>query len=105
MFLKKVAAKYRVVSDTDEHDEQEEHDKPDEYDAFLAPSGPLGSRTSLSVDHKFIGEFKSDEEAEEALVAWMKKNELYPGVWQVSDHGNVHPYELSEKSKKALNFK
>ena len=93
MNLTKILAKKYIKAD---------EDQPSEDDAFLAPTGPLGSRTSLSVDGKFIGEFKSDEEAEEALVKWMKKNSIYPGVWYVSDHGNVHPYTLSEKSAKNL---
>lgn len=101
-FLNKVTKKY-VIAVMD--DEEEINDTPDESDAFLSPSGPLGSKTSLSVDGKHIGEFDSDEKAEDALVNWMLKNNYFPSVWYISDHGNEHPYTLSEKSKKKLGYK
>lgn len=78
--------KYKVIA--------EEEDQPQEDDAYLSPTGALGSKTSLTIDGKFIGEFESDEKAEEAINEWVKKNNFFPNVWYVSDHGNVHPYTM-----------
>jgi len=72
----------------------DDEDEPQKDDAFLTPSGPLGGRTSVSVDGKFLGEFNGDEEAVEALKEWMEKNQYWPGVWYVSDHGNINPFTL-----------
>ena len=95
-FTKRLAAKYIIKAN--------EEDQPSEDDAFLAPSGPLGSKTSLSIEQKFIGEFSSDEEAEEAIVEWINKNKVWPGIWYVSDHGNVHPYTMSDSAQKKINI-
>ena len=103
MLRGKVVTALKTVVGEDWDENEDESNEPDEGDAFLSPTGPLGSRTSLSVDEKFIGEYASDEKAEEALVNWIIKNQYYPNIWYVSDHGNVGPYELSDKSKKKLN--
>ena len=71
-------------------------DRPDEEDIFFSSSGPLGSKTTLSAGGKFVGEFNSHEEAEEAAKAWMKKNNFFPNAWIVSDHGNHHPTTIGE---------
>ena len=94
-----LAAKYIVAYDEDDENEEVE---PDEEDAFLSPCGYLGSKTSLSVGGKFIGEFKDDEAAEKALVDWIIKNNWHPAVWMVSDHGNVHRYNLSDANHKKI---
>src|SRR6185312_3577620 len=49
-----------------------------------------------SAGGKFVGEFNSHEEAEEAAKAWMKKNNFFPNAWIVSDHGNHHPTTIGE---------
>jgi uncharacterized membrane protein (UPF0127 family) len=67
----------------------EEEFEPEEDDIFIQDSGPLGSRTSVSAGGKFLGEFKTEEEAEEAIKEWMEANQWYPNVWKVSDHGNI----------------
>lgn len=101
-FVAKVAANYKVTAYDEDINEGEPENEPMEGDAFLAPSGPLGSRTSLSVDGKHIGEFNSDKEAEEALVKWINKNKHSPSVWYVSDHGNVSPYTLDAEIAKQI---
>jgi hypothetical protein len=88
-----------------EREEEDEEFEPDEHDIFMYPSGQLGSRTSVSAGGKFLGEFSSDEEAEEAIKEWMEENKWWPNVWRVSDHGNIHgpiridaqEFELPEK--------
>ena len=104
-FLERIQASYRVAHiDPEDQEEMEEpeEDKPSEDDAFFAACGYLGSKTSVSVGGKHIGEFKSEKEAEEALVTWINKNNFYPNIWQVSDHGNVHPYTLDKEIAKKI---
>lgn len=83
--------------DDEEDDEEPEDDQPDEEDAFFAPSGYLGSKTSLSVGRKHLGEFNTEKDAEKALVDWINRNKFCPNIWHVSDHGNVSPYVLDKE--------
>jgi hypothetical protein len=36
------------------------------------------------------------------LVEWINKNKFSPGVWYISDHGNVSPYKLSPENSKKI---
>lgn len=67
----------------------EEYER-EEDDAVMSDSGPLGSRTTLSYNGKFVGEFDSQDEAEEELAKLMRKNKFFPNVWYVDDHGGDH---------------
>jgi hypothetical protein len=70
----------------------EESEEPDmDNDAFLQPTGPLGSKTSVTVGGTLLGDFESEEEAENALIKWQKEKspDFFPAVWIVSDHGNM----------------
>lgn len=71
--------------------------EPDEDDAFISPSGYLGTLTSASIGGKFIGEFASDDEALAAIGRAMERDQFYPNVWRVSDHGNVSLVEDVER--------
>jgi transposase-like protein len=71
-----------------------EENEPQEDDMYLTPSGPLGSKTSVSVEGKFLGEYNSEEEAVKAIKEWIDKNNFYPNIWYVSDHGNISPYSI-----------
>lgn len=67
--------------------------EPEEEDYVLQPSGPLGSRTTLSIaGGEYIGEYNSDDEALEEVIRRMDEERYYPAVWRISDHGN--PIEL-----------
>ena len=73
-------------NDTDLEDEGE----PEDGDFLLTPSGKLGSQTSVSVQGgKFLGVFDDDEAAYAFIKSQMKKDNFYPNVWYVSDHGNI----------------
>lgn len=91
----------KIQAHLDEDEDEDEHE-PSEDDAFFSPCGPLGSKTHLSVNNKSIGEFKSDRDAQKALVDWINKNKFYPNIWYVSDHGNVHPHELDSDLAKQI---
>ena len=72
--------------------------EPDfESDAFIESTGPLGSRTSLSIEQKFIGEYSNDIEAIKSFKEWCAENSYFPTLWSVSDHGNVHLVDLTEE--------
>jgi hypothetical protein len=79
-----------------------EEPSPERDDIFLSDSGSLGSRTSVSAGGKHIGEFKSTEEAEKAIVDWINKNKWYPGIWYEDDHGGISPYTLEPKNQKKI---
>ena len=93
--------------DLEERKVNEQEDEPQEGDIIKSPSGSLGSKISVSeVEGKFIGEFSSDEEADEAIHEWMKKNKWYPNVWVESDHGNLHlDTDFVSESKKMTEAK
>lgn len=44
---------------------------------------------SLSADSKYVGYFGSFADTLRAAVAWMNKNNYWPNVFYVNDHGNV----------------
>jgi len=86
----------------DEWDDGSEEERPSDDDIILHNSGTLGSRTSVSASGRHIGEFKSDEEAEKAIVDWINRNKFHPGIWYVDDHGGVSPYSLDPKNQKKI---
>jgi len=88
-------------SDEMEIDEEEEIN-PDEEDVFFEDNGNLGTKTSVSAGGKFLGEFQSMEEAEEAVLEWMEENQFYPNCWYISDHGNIRPHTLSLPEKEEV---
>lgn len=77
-------------------------EEPEENDAFLTPSGNLGSKVSVSIDEEFLGEFTSEEKAEEALKDYMEKNQYWPNIWWVDDHGGISKYTLEANVKEDL---
>ena len=63
--------------------------EPCEGDYTMTPCGPLGSRIGVGqVGGKFIGEFRTDEDAEKFIRDRMEREKFWPNVWWVSDHGN-----------------
>jgi hypothetical protein len=79
-------------------DPEDEGPAPEDY--TITPSGQLGSRYSVGqVEGKFLGEFDSWDEAVRAIRSKMEKEQFFPGVWNVSDHGNVEPVDLSEERR------
>lgn len=82
----------------EEEVEEKEIEEPIDGDYMIQPSGPLGTETTVSiVNGKILGVFKNDdvtaawEKAYAAIREDMKKNNCYPSVWDVSDHGNISP--------------
>ena len=63
-------------------------------DFVIFPCGPLGSRYAVSSEATALGEFTSLEMAEEAIRDRMERDQFWPSVWFMSDHGNIDAYEM-----------
>lgn len=84
-------------ADEDEADEDEEGPAPGDY--VLSPTGPLGSRTLVSVvEGSALGTFPSEEDACREIRYLMEAQQFWPNVWYESDHGNVSLYECPDFS-------
>lgn len=72
---------------------------PEPYDYIITDSGPLGSRLAVSGggDEKFLGEYRSNEEAEAAIWSDMERNRIWPSVWYVDDHGGITLYDMNSQ--------
>lgn len=58
-------------------------------DAYqFTPCGPLGSKISVGNQHEHIGEFVEMDDALAAVKAKMDKDQFWPSLVWVSDHGN-----------------
>tara|TARA_R100001594_G_C3979704_1_gene249748 strand:+ start:354 stop:587 length:234 start_codon:yes stop_codon:yes gene_type:complete len=66
---------------------------PESY--TLTPSGPLGGLISVSiVEGSYVGEFPDTESALQAISERMDREQFWPDIYWVSDHGNVWPIDL-----------
>jgi hypothetical protein len=63
--------------------------EPDEEDYVIAPSGRLGSKTSVGQSGKHLGEFDSESEAESFIKKHREKQQFWPNVWFRDDHGGM----------------
>jgi len=62
--------------------------EPEDGDYVMYDTGPLGSRTGVSIyQGKHIGVYDSFLEAEGAIVEDMDKERFWPNVWYMDDHG------------------
>ena len=92
--FKEIAVEAMLGIDEEEEGHDEPEDEPDDDDMFFQDAGHLGGQTKVMCMRKTIGTFTEHEDAVKAAKAWMKKNNYYPNVWQVSDHGNYHKMSL-----------
>ena len=77
--------------------------EPSPGDYILSDSGPLGSKTSVSVHEEgFLDEFDTEEEAEAFIVDRMESERFWPSVWYVDDHGGIRPHNISGPPGKEL---
>jgi hypothetical protein len=81
-------AQVQAFQDLQENQEDLPPDEPSEGDAIYYDSGPLGTKTSVSLDGKTLGEFDTEEEALRHLRVMAKEYKFFPDVWYISDHGN-----------------
>ncbi len=63
---------------------------PESEDYTISPCEPLGSRYTVGqFEVRFLGEFVEYDDAISAIHAHMDKNQFWPNVWMISDHGNA----------------
>ena len=70
----------------EEGEEVESLDMPDyEDDCFITTKG---GRYFISCGGKFVKDVIEFDDAIQIVRSWQDKNEYYPNIWMVSDHGN-----------------
>jgi len=75
----------------EEYFEWEYENIPAPQDYVLSACGHLGSKTCVGeIEGDFLGEFDTEDEAEEFIRKRARKQQVFPNVWQLSDHGNWH---------------
>jgi hypothetical protein len=79
----------------DEEEEQEEGPQPE--DIVISTTSPLGSKYSVDVvEGEHLGEFATHEEVNVAVREYTDKNQFWPGIWFISDHGNINPWSIED---------
>jgi len=85
------------MNDSEYPDAFNDEDLMEQGDITITPCGPLGSMYSVGeVEGKHIGEYSTDEEVKIAIYEYMEKNQFWPSLWFISDHGNVSSYSLED---------
>lgn len=90
---------YEDYEDVIEMEDTREEDGPCEGDIMLTDCGPLGCRTCVSVyggPGKVIGEAVEWDDIVDLIRDHMEKEQFWPNVWRVSDHGNISLVEASD---------
>lgn len=65
--------------------------EPSEGDYILSPTGYLGGKTAVSqCAGKHLGNFAEESEARAFIREHMDREQFWPNVWTLSDHGNYH---------------
>lgn len=89
----------RFQDDDEDSEEYPEDNEPQEEDIVISDCGGLGAKTCVSiVGGKFLGEFEDGDEAYDYIRKWMEKNQFWPTVWYVSDHGNASVVNINEEN-------
>lgn len=65
----------------------QEEPTPEDEDSYIQDVPMKGY--SVSCGGKFLSSFSDFNDALTAVNAWQKKNNYYPNIWMVSDHGNA----------------
>ena len=89
----KIEQKLKLLKEDFDFDSEAPQDEPDsENDCFIEdkPSGGY----DVSCSGEFIGNFEDIDVASKEINAWMNKNNYFPSIWFISDHGNVSPYGI-----------
>lgn len=66
----------------------------EEGDIVISSCGRLGTRVNCGISNGgHIGTFDTIEQAISAATGYMEKNQIWPTMWYVSDHGNFWPID------------
>ncbi len=68
------------------------HDVSD-GDYSFTPCGHLGGQIFVASGYQHIGTYSCMAEALEAVIAVMEKDQFWPSLWWISDHGNMWPID------------
>lgn len=60
-----------------------------DQDAVIFDVGWLGSKYSLSIEAKHIGEYSNYDETIVAYKNWCLKNQVFLDLYYIDDHGGV----------------
>ena len=60
-------------------------------DDIVSDGGPLGGRYYVS---QLDRTFADSDTMDKAIREWMEREQFWPTVWIVSDHGDASPYPL-----------
>lgn len=67
----------------------EEYPEPSPEDYTMTPTGELGCMIGVGqIEGKFLGEFHTTDDAFNFIKQRMEKEQFWPNIWWVSDHGN-----------------
>lgn len=73
-------------------DEDDQDHKPEPEDFVKTPCGQIGENICVGrVEGKYVGQFFTHEKADEAICEVMIREEFWPTVWWLDDHGGVEP--------------
>lgn len=78
----------KLNEEFDEEEPDAEIDEPN-YDEDCFIEDVVRGGYSVSCSGKNIGKFVEYDDAVKAIKDWQAKNDFYPNVWFVNDHGNV----------------
>jgi hypothetical protein len=66
---------------------------PEDSDIYVTTTGPLGAWHVAYCEGRAIAHERHGN-LDAQIRAWMDRQRFWPNLWQVSDHGNIHPYSL-----------
>ena len=64
-------------------------------DYKVTPCGSLGGLYGVSQGNDFLGEFAEHDAVVAFIKARMDREQFWPSVWFISDHGNVGPFNMN----------
>lgn len=92
-----LAADRRAMIDDEMVEEADLDDEgPSAEDYTITPAGELGSKYGVGqVEGDFLGEFVEWDDAAKAIRDKMEKEQFWPNVWFIDDHGGVEHADIS----------
>jgi hypothetical protein len=84
----------KIEADVEEDEEPEDEDEDDVFsdeemqEGFVISDARRGGY-DVGHEHKHVGHYADMDEALEAIEAEMKRENFYPNIYYVNDHGNV----------------
>jgi hypothetical protein len=64
-------------------------DEMQDEDYKVSSCGNLGGKTQVAINGNVIAEFVEESEAYELIKERMEKEQFWPNIFWISDHGNI----------------